>query len=47
MNWLPSIRWRRVDRREQFALGLATPWRWEVLELAWLGHGLVICARAS
>ena len=47
MNWLPSLRWRRVDRGEAYLLGLETPWSWDVLELAWLGRGLIICARAS
>jgi hypothetical protein len=46
MSWLPCLRWRALDRGEAHLLGLETPWRWEVLELSWLGAGITIMARA-
>lgn len=46
MSWLPILRWRALDHGEAHLLGLESPWRWEVLELCWLGGGIVISAKA-
>lgn len=47
MRWLPTLRIRFLDQDEARELGLATRWRWRVLEFTWLDFGLIISAWAE